>query len=147
MFGLFKNEKIKTCDLVGKCIHSQIIKVLEEKETIFTKGDNSKELIFFHTYLSGLLFAAAHYKNINVDFTLDNKYKKYIIDGINPDFWPYFLKAEDLISLEISPTFDVESLQEEAKNAGHYDATMTNIADVLNLYRFLTGKELLKYNE
>ena len=147
MFGLFKNKKVKTCDEVGKCIHSQIIKVSEEKETIFTKDDNSKELIFFHSYLSSLLWFAAYNKGMNVDFTFDNKYKKYIIDGVNPSLWPHFLKAEALISLEISPTFDVKSLQEEAKNAATYDSDLLNSGDDMNLYRFLTGKELLTYNE
>ena len=146
MFG-FKSKKVKTCDEVGKCIHSQIIKVSEEKETVFTKDDNSKELIFFHSYLSSLLWFAAYNKGMNVDFTMNDIFRKYIIDGVNPSLWPHFLKAEALISLEISPTFDVESLQEEAKNAATYDSDLLNSGDDINLYHFLTGKELLTYNE
>jgi len=146
MFG-FKSKKVKTCDEVGQCIHSQIIKVLEEKETVFTKDDNSKELIFFYTYLTSLLWFAAYNKGMNVYITMHDIFRKYIIDGVNPSLWPHFLKAEALISLEISPTFDVKSLQKEAKNAATYDSDLLNSGDDINLYRFLTGKELLTYNE
>ena len=142
MFG-FKNKKKKVCDEVGMCIHSQLIKILEEKETIFSKDDNSKELIFFHSYLSSLLWFVAYNKGIDTEFALGNEYKEYIINGINPGMWQHFLKAEALIDLDISPTFNVPDLVDKAKDAAAYDSDELVNGNALNLYRFFTDKKLL----
>ena len=145
MFGFIKNKKVKTCDEVGQCLHVQLVKVLKEKETVFTKDDNSKELIFFYTYLTTLLHCAAYNKGIDTEFTMEDKYRKYVIDGVNPALWPHFLNAEALTYLyqDVPPAFDVESLIDEARDTAVYDSALLNSGDDMNLYRFMSNKKLL----
>ena len=146
IFG-FKNKKKKVCDEVGACIHGQLIKILEEKETIFSKDDNSKELIFFHSYLSSLLWFVAYNKGIDdTEFALCIECKQYIINGISPSMWQHFLKAESLIDLNMDAglCLNVPDLVNKASDAAAYDSDELAKwhGNALNLYRFFTNKQL-----
>ena len=162
MFGLFKNsksEKIKTCDQVELSIQEQLSKVREEKVPVFKQdidgNDDTEESIFFNTYLTNLLWFTTYNKGMDTKFLLeDDLYPSYIINKMQPDFLFWFQNTQGLIKMTKesiekgeTPAFDFKSLIEEAKDAANYDSDLLNSGDDINLYRFLTGKELLTYNE
>ena len=161
MFGFIKSKKKKLLDDVATSIGSQIHKVLEEKEDVFTK-DNYEELIFFVVYLLNLYTLLFEIENIKFDYIKNYDSEKYILDSIDSELWAYFVHGseiikiietdedtyQDMINEGTLSVFSFAGLNAKAEHAAINDCRLLrNNSYADNLYRFLTGKELLTYNE
>jgi hypothetical protein len=154
MLGIFKSKKEKVCDAIAECIMFQLSLVLKEKETIFNEDedDDVQKKIFFNIYLSEMVEFFIQLR-VNENFkSTDNSEEKYILDKIDSSHWLLFCNTKALISYledednDRYPGFSIDALWSTATSAAINDSSaLMRGRNALNLYEFLTGKELVEH--